>query len=108
MSIAGRPPRSATPLRGEADYRISWRFPARGRQRSSICRSNISFAKAAATSSGALPNLAALLQHSGLNDARPDNSSSFTLDVRRLDDRPPPLDFALLLGGQRLRRLLCA
>src|SRR5262249_54866831 len=30
------------------------------------------------------------------------------LDARRLDDRPPFLDFSLLIGAKRLRRLLLA
>ena len=33
---------------------------------------------------------------------------SFQLDVRRLDDRPPFLDFGLVEGGEALRRLLLA
>src|SRR5262245_843881 len=38
----------------------------------------------------------------------PRHWASLALDVRRLDDRPPLLDFGLLEGGQRLRRLLLA
>src|SRR5712675_477246 len=33
-------------------------------------------------------------------------ATSFRLDVRRLDDRPPLLDLGLLLGGERLWRLV--
>src|SRR5262245_63546901 len=33
-------------------------------------------------------------------------SPSLRLDVRRLDDRPPLGDLSLMIGGERLRRLL--
>src|SRR5215831_1025594 len=35
-------------------------------------------------------------------------SASLGLDARRLDNRPPLLDFGLLKSGKRLRRLLVA
>src|SRR5262249_56053230 len=34
--------------------------------------------------------------------------ASFRFDVRRRDDRPPLLDFSLLIAAKRLRRLLVA
>ena len=33
---------------------------------------------------------------------------SFTLDVRRLEDRPPLLDLSRVVGGERLRILILA
>src|SRR5438045_996824 len=41
-------------------------------------------------------------------EIRQASHTSFRLDVRRLDDRPPLLDLGLLLGGERLWRLLLA
>jgi hypothetical protein len=34
--------------------------------------------------------------------------ASFRFDAGRLDDRPPLLDFSLVIGAERLRRLLVA
>jgi hypothetical protein len=37
-----------------------------------------------------------------------DEPNLFSVDVRRLEDRPPLFDLGLLLGGERFERLLLA
>src|SRR5262245_23978770 len=62
-------------------------------------------------SASALPTSAATMVNAAMNDfvttlSQMIDRSSLRLDVGSLDDRPPFVDFGLLLGGERLRRLM--